>query len=131
MIINRTIGHALVAVGFIATNSEDGPVLAILISKEYDIAVEFLHKILQDLVRAGVLRSKRGPRGGFSLARPIEEITMLQIIEAVDGLLVNHLNIAEHAGNTPFSLKMEAICQKATKAVREIYGNATLDKVLS
>lgn len=46
---------------------------------------EFLAKIFRQLVEGGILNSAKGPGGGFSLARPAHEITLLQIIEAVDG----------------------------------------------
>src|SRR5208282_3070426 len=45
----------------------------------------FLAKILQELARDGFLHSSKGPRGGFRLRQPAGEISMLQIIEAVDG----------------------------------------------
>ncbi len=46
---------------------------------------EFLAKIFRQLVEAGILASAKGPGGGFALARPPHEITLLNIIEAVDG----------------------------------------------
>jgi len=131
MKISRSTGYALVAVGYIAQHYKDGAVLAARISKEYDIPLEYLLKILQQLVRADVLRSKRGPRGGFFLSRPAEEITLLQIIEAVDGPLASHLHLAEQTNNAPFSIKMEDICRKATEQARAIYSGVKLSDVLS
>lgn len=51
----------------------------------YDLPAPYLAKQLQALVRAGVLTATTGPRGGFKLARPPAEITLLQVVEAVDG----------------------------------------------
>jgi len=45
----------------------------------------YLAKIFQDLTRGGLVRSHRGAKGGFSLARPAEQITLRQIIEAIEG----------------------------------------------
>lgn len=42
-------------------------------------------KVLQQLVRAGLLRSKRGPSGGYALARPLSEISLLDVYEALEG----------------------------------------------
>lgn len=131
MKISRSTGYALVAVGYIAQNYKDGAVLAARVSKEYGIPLEYLLKILQQLVRANVLRSKRGPRGGFFLARPAETITLLEVIEAVDGPLMGHLHLSEQTNNAPFSLKMEGVCRKAAEQVKVIYGNAKLSDLLS
>ena len=131
MKISRSTGYALVAVGYIAKNYKDGAVLAARISKEYGIPLEYLLKILQQLVRANVLRSKRGPRGGFFLARPAEDITLLQVIEAVDGPMMSHLHLAELTKNAPFSLRMEEVCQRATKDVRAIYEKAKISTLIA
>ena len=131
MKISRSTGYALVAVGYIAQNYQEGAVLAARVSKEYGIPLEYLLKILQQLVRANVLRSKRGPRGGFFLARPSENITLLEIVEAVDGPMISHLHLAEQTNNAPFSLRMEDVCKKATEEVRDIYGKAKLAKILA
>ncbi len=130
MKISRSTGYALIAVGYIAQNYKEGAVLAARISKEYNIPLEYLLKILQQLVRANVLRSKRGPRGGFFLARPAENISLLEVIEAVDGPMVSHLHLAEQTGNAPFSMKMENICRKATEEVKKIYERCMLSEVL-
>ena len=60
-------------------------------SSDLNIAIEtgipghFLAKLLQDLARDGFLKSSKGPRGGFRLAVPADEISMLRVVEAVDG----------------------------------------------
>jgi Rrf2 family protein len=51
----------------------------------FDLPGPYLAKQLQALVRAGLLVGTTGPRGGFRLARPPAEITLLQLVEAVDG----------------------------------------------
>jgi Rrf2 family protein len=130
MKISRSTGYALVAVGYIAQNYKDGAVLAARISKEYNIPLEYLLKILQQLVRANVLRSKRGPRGGFFLARPAETISLLEVVEAVDGPLMGHLHLAEQTNNAPFSIKMEAVCRKSTAQMRDIFDAAKLGDML-
>ncbi len=55
------------------------------LAEHYDLPVAYLAKQLQALVRAGVLTAATGPRGGFRLARPAHQITLLQVVEAVDG----------------------------------------------
>jgi Rrf2 family protein len=130
MKISRSTGYALIAVGFIGQSPMDTAVLAAKISKEYGIPLEYLLKILQQLVRANVLRSKRGPRGGFFLAKPANEITLLEIIEAVDGPMATQLHLAEQTKKAPFSLKMEQVCRNATSEVKKIFDKAKLSDML-
>jgi Rrf2 family protein len=55
------------------------------LAEHYGLPVAYLAKQLQALVRAGVLTAATGPRGGFRLARPAAQVTLLQVVEAVDG----------------------------------------------
>ncbi|GAA0252728.1 Rrf2 family transcriptional regulator [Actinomadura nitritigenes] len=55
------------------------------LAQYFDLPAPYLAKQLQTLVKSGVLAATTGPRGGFRLARPASEITLLQIVEAVDG----------------------------------------------
>jgi Rrf2 family protein len=117
--------------GYIAQHGEAGLVMSEAISKQYNIPLEYLLKILHQLVRGGVLRSKRGPRGGFSLAKKPEDINFLQIIEAVEGPLRSELDIAEQTHNEPFSIRMEDLCKGVIEQVRQTYAAAKLADVLA
>jgi Rrf2 family protein len=55
------------------------------LAEYYDLPAPYLAKQLQAMVKAGLLAATTGPRGGFRLARPASEITLLQLVEAVDG----------------------------------------------
>jgi Rrf2 family protein len=73
------------AVASLAQLRAGGTVSAAQLAEHYDLPAAYLAKQLQALVRAGVLTAATGPRGGFRLARPAEQITLLQVVEAVDG----------------------------------------------
>jgi len=132
MRVSRSTGYAVLAVCYIAKNqgSGSGVVLSQSVSKKYDIPLEYLLKILQQLVRANVLRSKRGPRGGFSLAKPTNKITMLEIIEAVDGPMSGELNLAEQAKGEKFSGKADAVYEKAIASARNVFNKAKLSALI-
>ena len=130
MRVSRSTGYALLEVGFIAKNQSKKTVLSQDISKKYDIPLEYLLKILQLLVRANVLRSKRGPRGGFSLSRPTNKINMLEIIEAVEGPMISQLDLHEQTGNEKFSLKAEQIYEKAIAQARATFEKAKLSSLI-
>lgn len=61
------------------------------IAKAQDVPPRFLAKIFQTLAKAGIVKSHRGAKGGFSLARPASEITMKDVIEAIEGPI--YLNV--------------------------------------
>ena len=130
MRISRSTGYALLAVNYIAKHQGQGIVLSQRISKEYDIPLEYLLKILQQLVRANVLRSKRGPRGGFTLAKSTKKITMLQIIEAVDGPMTNQLNLIEQAPKEKFSTNAEKAYERAIAQARSIFDKTKLSYLM-
>ncbi len=85
--LSNTCKYAIRAVIYLAINSEEKRKIGIKeVSKELDIPTPFLGKILQTLAKNKMLLSTKGPNGGFSLARPANEITLLNIIEIIDGL---------------------------------------------
>ncbi len=65
------------------------------ISEEYKIPRSFLAKILQKLVKAKIVRSYRGVKGGFSLARQARDITVLEVLEAIEGKLALNICIGD------------------------------------
>lgn len=68
--------------------SREGHVTSDQLAKAQQIPGKFLEAILTQLRRAGLVRSQRGPDGGFWLARPAEEISLADIIRAIDGPLL-------------------------------------------
>lgn len=67
----------------------DSPVKADLIATHQDISLKYLLDILRDLKRAELVRSKRGPDGGFTLSRPAASITLADVFRAIDGPLAD------------------------------------------
>jgi Rrf2 family protein len=59
------------------------------IAQAQDIPLNFLENILRDLRRGGIVESRRGQAGGYALARPADEITVADVIRAVEGPLAN------------------------------------------
>ena len=92
--------------------------------------MEYLLKILQQMVRANILRSKRGPRGGFSLARPLKKISMLEVIEAVDGPVSNQLHLTEQAPKEKFCVKAEQTYEKALAQAKAVFEKTKIADLL-
>jgi len=131
MRISRSTGYALLAVGHIARHKGKKPVLSQDISKKYNIPLEYLLKILQQLVRANVLHSKRGPRGGFSLTKPANKISVLQIIEAVDGPLASHFSLADQIHRSRFGTRTDKVFEKAIAQARVVFDSTKLSNLVA
>src|SRR3954470_6440102 len=79
--------YALRALAELARSGGPAPVPIGDLAKRRDIPVQFLEQLFAVLRRAGVLRSQRGVKGGYSFGRPPSEITVLEIVELLDGPL--------------------------------------------
>ena len=86
--VSAKADYALRAVIELAA-SADGPVKGERIAQAQEIPLKFLENILGDLRHAGIVRSQRGVEGGYWLARPASEITLAEVIRAVEGPLAN------------------------------------------
>jgi Rrf2 family protein len=85
MQITRSGEYGLRGFVFLAKQPPEKVTLVSEVSRVQNIPETFLAKIFQRLSRAGLLRSVRGAKGGFALSRPAHEITMKEIIEALEG----------------------------------------------
>ena len=89
MRISAKVDYAVRAMAQLAAEPQGEPVKAEEIARAQDIPLKFLLGILNDLKRAYLLRSQRGAEGGYSLGRPADEITLADVIRAIDGPLAN------------------------------------------
>ncbi len=84
--LSNTCKYGIRAVIYISVYATDKKKIGIKeISTELDIPSPFLGKILQTLSKHKVLDSTKGPNGGFTLARPAEDIPIMDIVEIIDG----------------------------------------------
>jgi len=91
--------------------SGDGPIPIGELARRRDIPVQFLEQLFAVLRRAGVLRSQRGVKGGYSFARPPHEITVLEVVELLDG---------------PLGRDAEGVLGEAATAARTVLEGATI-----
>jgi len=86
MIYSRSAEYAIRAFVYLAQVPDGKYAMVKNIAEESEIPTHFLAKILQQLARKGFLRSSKGPTGGFALRRAPDDITLLEIVDAIDGL---------------------------------------------
>lgn len=109
--------YALSALVELARTGGSAPVPIGEIAKRRDIPVQFLESLFATLRRAGILQSQRGVRGGYSFARPPAEVTVLEVVELLEGELGAD---AEKSG---------PIWTEAIQAVRGVLGGSTIADV--
>jgi Rrf2 family transcriptional regulator, nitric oxide-sensitive transcriptional repressor len=83
----------------------------------------YLHKVVQDLVREGLVRSQPGPGGGYSIARPPQEITILDVVNAVAPLeRIHHcpLGLPSHTKLCPLHRELDRVYAYAETSLRNV-----------
>lgn len=86
MIYSRSAEYAIRAFMHLASVPPGKYTMVKTVAEQGDIPTHFLAKILQQLARRGFLRSSKGPTGGFALRKPAAEITLIELVESIDGL---------------------------------------------
>jgi Rrf2 family protein len=125
--ISAKTDYALRAAIELAALDADAPVKGEAIATAQGIPLRFLENILGDLRNAGIVESRRGVEGGYLLARPPAEITLADVIRAVDGPLANvagtRPNLLEYEGSTE---KLREIWVGVRAALRSVLEETTL-----
>lgn len=85
--ISEKSRSAILALTELAQHGGAGPVPILEIAEARRIPVHVLEQLFASLRRAGILASQRGVKGGYSFRRPPEEVTVLEVVETVDGRL--------------------------------------------
>src|SRR5437867_13031260 len=103
MRVSAKADYALRAVIELAVIGGDGPVKGERIAQAQEIPLKFLENILGDLRHAGIVRSQRGVEGGYWLARSPGELTVAEVVRAVEGPIANVRGVGpeqvEYAGS--------------------------------
>lgn len=85
--LSKKADYALMAMKHLAIKSDAASISAREIAEQFDIPIELMAKVLQRLVRRGLLVSHQGTRGGYKLSKPTTAISVADIIQAIDGPL--------------------------------------------
>lgn len=126
--------YGLRALFDIAYNCGNTPAQIQDISRRQQISPRYLEQIFQSLKKAGILKSKRGPQGGYCLARKPEDITVLDILNATeqDVLLVECAGATTRKSKRKNECPFEGNCvtqtvwEEANSLLNKLFGNMTL-----
>ncbi len=130
MQIPRKIEYALRAMIHLADNP-DTVARGIEIAQQEQIPKYFLEKVIRDLMRRGLVRARRGPGGGYQLARSPETISFKDIIEAVEGPIT--LNVCMDGSNNcqlKPTCRMFRVWEEGQRVLLKVFSQATLREVV-
>jgi Rrf2 family iron-sulfur cluster assembly transcriptional regulator len=134
MRLSQKAQYAICGVFDLAYNGEGAPIQVRVIGERQRIPARYLEQIFQRLRRARIVQAKRGPGGGYTLARPPSEITLRDVVEAVEGPLRERLGqgpppgrcparpgflwgrLAESLGAALAEVDVEALCREAARS---------------
>ena len=108
--------YAVVAMAELARAGDD-PVPISQVAERRNMPVQFLEQLFSTLRRSGLLVSQRGAKGGYRLARPAEEITVLEVVQALDGVIGEE---GKEAGG---------IWAEGVEALRSIFRETTIAEI--
>ena len=117
LVITTKSPYAVRALAELARRGQTTPVPIGEIARAREIPVQFLEGLFATLRRAGILQSQRGVKGGYSFARPPTEITVLEVVELLEGELG-----ADASANG-------AVWTEAVEAVKNVLGGSTIAEV--
>lgn len=132
MRVTAKVDYAVRAATELAARDGNGLVKAEAIANAQDIPRKFLDNILQGLRQAGIVESRRGPEGGHRLAQPAGDITIADVIRAIDGPLANV------GGRSPDAVDFPGVAEPLREvwvalrvSIREVLEHVTLADIAS
>ena len=112
--------------------ADEGPVKGERLAEAQDIPLQFLEHILLELKHQGIIRARRGAKGGYWLARPADEVTIADVVRAVEGPIADVQSTPpeaiEYTGNAE---KLRDVWVAVRASLRSVLENVTLADLVS
>ncbi len=127
MRVSAKSDYALRALIELASRADGGPVSAEELGRAQEIPHNFLQAILADLRRAGIVISQRGQSGGWRMARPAEDVSVADVIRAVDGPLVSVYGLRPEAVDYNESAQvLQHVWIAARSSLRDVFEKVSI-----
>jgi Rrf2 family protein len=125
--ISRKLDYALRALIHLTEHHDKRTCTLGHIAAHTAVSSRFLAKIVEELVHRNIVRSRRGPRGGYRLARPAADITIRDVIEAVEGPIAINSCVGEHDDCVQLATcAMAPVWQQAQRRLDDLFAGTTL-----
>lgn len=127
MQIPRRVDYGLRAVIYLATQDPKRNCSVSEIAAQQNVPRKFLEKIIRDLIRCGLVKSKRGPDGGYTLARTPREISFRDVIEALEGPIAVNVCLDPQLSCSHLNrCAMFGVWNEVQRKIIEVFANTTL-----
>jgi Rrf2 family protein len=127
MQISRRVDYGLRAMIYLSGQDPEKCCSIAEIAQQQGVPRKFLEKIIQDLIRGGLIKSKRGSCGGYALARAPEAITFTDVIEAIEGPIAVNACLDEHLGCDQMPrCTMIGVWGEVQKKIHEVLSGTTI-----
>jgi Rrf2 family protein len=129
--VSRKVDYALRAVIHLANEQANARACSVgQIAARERIPRQFLEKIVQQLIHKGLVRSRRGPRGGYVLGRSADAVTFRDVIEAVEGPISLNVCVGEHPDCFLLgACGMNRVWAEGQRRVMDLFENTTIAAV--
>ena len=131
MQVSRKIDYALRAVIHLANEETSDRACSVAeIAARERIPRQFLEKLVRELIHQGLVRSRRGPHGGYVLARLADQVTFRDVIEAVEGPISLNVCVGEHPDCFLLgTCGMNRVWREGQRRVMDLFENTTIADV--
>ncbi|MFZ5979412.1 MAG: RrF2 family transcriptional regulator [Candidatus Zixiibacteriota bacterium] len=119
LVLSISLGYAVHALHYIASRDDRHPVLAREIADKFKMPYDSTLKILRQLAQAGLVTPHRGCRGGFTLVREAEAISLLDVVEAVDGPVEHGMEMPDGSGDRNLCTRTDNLFHEAALELRK------------
>jgi Rrf2 family protein len=111
--------YAVQALAHLAALKDNPIVVSRVVAQTCGLPEKYLLKVLKPLTTAGLLHSLKGPNGGYRLARPSKSITLLEVVEAVDGPVRGLVPAVEAPDGGKLNRGLAEVCEAAADTTRK------------
>lgn len=132
MRVSAKADYAVRAVAELAAAPDGGPVKGERLADSQDIPLQFLEHILLDLKHTGIVRARRGAKGGYWLAKPADEVSIADVIRAVEGPIAHVQSAPPESISYKGSAKeLQNVWIAVRASLREVLESTTLEDLVS
>lgn len=130
MKLSRASSYAINALAYMVSQPDPDPIPSHLIAQDRNIPERFLLKVLKPLVSARILTSIKGPNGGYTLNKNANEISLLEVIQAVDGPIRGDAPTDSAGVNEVVDGRLQKVCSQVADSTKKLLSEVTIAKLV-